>query len=148
MSIISCEKDMAFSLSQRICRPLKQLPRGDFYEYMSGYTFTDSSDFHQTLTACPSSLQGNYAYPFNAGYFVSCENGRIQVESCPRGTFYSLSKHSCSTGQQLAIHEFLDYSYTSVQLSSKLIITLISAFLIDPRSFRQLYARSHNGYLS
>jgi len=146
---------MAYSFTQRACRPLGQLNRSDRVKFFSElvitgtYSYTDSQAFQSSLTACPRSLQGKYAYPFNAGYFVICQNGLLQVESCPRGTFYSLSKQSCSTGQQLALHEFLDYSYTSVQLSSKLIImSILPLILIDPRSLRQLYARSYYGYLS
>ncbi|KAL7733723.1 hypothetical protein ACLKA6_011458 [Drosophila palustris] len=126
LSVLSCDRNMAFSLSQRACRPVGQLTRSDRVKFLSElvtsvtgtYSYTGSQAFQSSLTSCPHSLQGKYAYPFNAGYFVLCQNGLLQVESCPRGTYYSLSKRSCSTGQQLALHEFLDYSYTSVQLSN------------------------------
>ncbi|KAM8710851.1 hypothetical protein ACLKA7_017475 [Drosophila subpalustris] len=125
LSVLSCDSNMAFSLSQRACRPLGQLTRTDRVKFWSElvtltgtYSYAGSQVLQSSLTSCPHSLQGKFPYPFNAGYFVLCQNGLLQVESCPRGTFYSLSKRSCSTAQQLALHEFLDYSYTSVQLSN------------------------------
>ncbi|KAH8395222.1 hypothetical protein KR222_002788 [Zaprionus bogoriensis] len=124
LTIVSCERDFAYSFSQRACRPVSQVNRGDRVKFLwelnvqGSYSYSESQAFQSTLRSCPHSLQGSFAYPFHAGYYVLCQNGVLQVQACPQGTFYSLPKRSCVSGQQLASHEYLDYSYTTAHLSS------------------------------
>ncbi|EDV95796.1 GH15575 [Drosophila grimshawi] len=124
LSIISCGENMAYSFIKRACRLTYHLTREErvwfFYELSSisrsHYSYTDSQAFQSSLTSCPLSLHGNYAYPFVASRYVLCQNGLLQVESCPGGTFFSLSTRRCVARQQLSSHEYLDYSYINIQL--------------------------------
>ncbi|KAH8343165.1 hypothetical protein KR059_005797, partial [Drosophila kikkawai] len=125
MSIISCGPQMAFSLSQRACRPSRQVINGDrvrFWEELTTttttYTYQDAQVHQSPLRECPPSLQGNYPYPFHAGHFVKCQNGLLQVVCCPSGSLYSLSKRECVARHLLSAHDYLDHAYISVQFST------------------------------
>ncbi|XP_017137513.1 uncharacterized protein LOC108152581 isoform X4 [Drosophila miranda] len=129
MSILECGPQNAFSLSQRDCRPRRQVRSGDrvrFWEEIEVQTTTTVSylDSHgptvlSSLRSCPLNLQGNYPYPFHAGHFVKCQNGLLQVECCPSGFVFSLSKRACAARHLLSAHEYLDYSYLSVEFSTE-----------------------------
>lgn len=125
MSIQSCENQMAFSLSQRACRPSRLVSTEDrvrFREELQIQTTYSSQDIQiqqSPLKECPSVLRGNYPYPFHAGHFVNCQNGHLQIVSCPPTALYSLSQRECVVRQLLSPHDYLDYAYISVQLSSK-----------------------------
>ncbi|XP_060652582.1 uncharacterized protein LOC132788919 isoform X1 [Drosophila nasuta] len=114
--VVSCGEGRGFSLIERTCRPYALLQQGDFIRRSSGSVYVENSSFQFTLTACPRSMDGKYAYPYHGAYFVYCQHGEMQVGQCPTGTFFSLSKRVCLPRSQLSSHEFLDYSYTSVQL--------------------------------
>ncbi|XP_030239472.1 uncharacterized protein LOC108651696 isoform X5 [Drosophila navojoa] len=125
LSIQNCGESMAYSFIQRACRPSGQLTRAERVKFFSeqslqegSYSYTDSQAFQSALKSCPVNLRGNYAYPFHAGHYVLCQNGLLQVESCPAGSVYSLSTKRCSARQQLSSHDFLDYAYISGQLST------------------------------
>ncbi|XP_030561181.1 uncharacterized protein LOC115762940 isoform X1 [Drosophila novamexicana] len=131
MSILSCGQDMAYSFTQRACRPRRQVTRAERVKFFSelsfqggNYSYTDSQAFQSGLKSCPPNLRGNYAYPFHAGHFVLCQNGLLQVESCPAGSVYSLSTRRCAARQQLTSHDFLDYAYINIQLSTDLLLDL------------------------
>nr|NP_001163393.2 tequila, isoform F [Drosophila melanogaster]ACZ94664.2 tequila, isoform F [Drosophila melanogaster] len=127
MSIQSCENQMAFSLSQRACRPSRLLSTEDrvrFREELQIQTTYSSQDIQiqqSPLKECPSVLRGNYPYPFHAGHFVNCQNGHLQIVSCPPTALYSLSQRECVVRQLLSPHDYLDYAYISVQLSTNII---------------------------
>ncbi|XP_017028294.1 uncharacterized protein teq isoform X2 [Drosophila kikkawai] len=125
MSILSCGPQMAFSLSQRACRPSRQVINGDrvkFWEELTTttttYTYQDAQVHQSPLRGCPPTLQGNYPYPFHAGHFVKCQNGLLQVVCCPSGSLYSLSKRECVARHLLSAHDYLDHAYISVQFST------------------------------
>ncbi|XP_062135788.1 uncharacterized protein LOC133845355 isoform X3 [Drosophila sulfurigaster albostrigata] len=121
MSLHSCDPNLAYSFKQRACRSIEHLDTGERVKFISEMIIAGTfvyTDTQSSLLACPRSLEGKFAYPFNAAYFVHCQGGVLQLKSCPRYTYYSLAKRDCFAGQQLTQHEFLDYSYTSVQLSS------------------------------
>ncbi|XP_070070654.1 uncharacterized protein teq isoform X4 [Drosophila takahashii] len=131
MSILTCGTEMAFSLAQRACRPSRLVAREDrvrFYEELqvqttttTTYTSKDLQEHQSPLRACPPSLQGNYAYPFHAGNFVNCQNGRLQIESCPQSALYSLPQRQCVARRLLSTHDYVDYSLTAPQLTTDLI---------------------------
>ncbi|XP_043866150.1 uncharacterized protein LOC6586608 isoform X5 [Drosophila mojavensis] len=125
LSIISCGEDLAYSFIKSACRPSRQVTRSERVKFFSelsfqggSYSYTDSQAFQSALKSCPADLRGNYAYPFHAGHYVLCQNGLLQVVSCPAGSVYSLSTKRCSARQQLSPHDFLDYAYINVQLST------------------------------
>ncbi|XP_023031907.1 uncharacterized protein LOC6643128 isoform X2 [Drosophila willistoni] len=130
MSILRCEQQMAFSLSQRICRPRRLLASGDYVRFFEelqveltgaqsgSYSYRDSQAFQSSLSACPRSLQGNYPYPFHGAYFIRCQNGLLQVESCPRGFVYSLGQRKCGNPRELSEHDYLSYSHRTLQIST------------------------------
>ncbi|EDW68611.2 LOW QUALITY PROTEIN: uncharacterized protein Dvir_GJ12600 [Drosophila virilis] len=131
MSVLSCGEDMAYSFTQRACRPRRQVTRAERVKFFSelsfqggSYSYTDSQAFQSGLKSCPPNLRGNYAYPFHASHFVLCQNGLLQVESCPAGSVYSLSTRRCAARQQLTSHDFLDYAYINIQLSTDLLLDL------------------------
>ncbi|BFF99126.1 uncharacterized protein DMAD_07097 [Drosophila madeirensis] len=117
MSIVECGPQLAFSLSQKACRPRRQVTAGDrvkFWEELqvqTTYSYQDSQTLQSPLRACPRSLQGNFPYPFHAGHFVKCQNGLLQVESCPPGFVFSLSQRVCAARHLLSVHDYLDYVY-------------------------------------
>ncbi|XP_026832666.1 uncharacterized protein LOC6545031 isoform X3 [Drosophila erecta] len=123
MTIQSCESQMAFSLSQRACRPSRLVTSEDrvrFREELQIQTPDNSQDIqlHQApLKECPPVLRGNYPYPFHAGHFVKCQGGHLQIASCPPTALYSLSQRQCVGRQLLSPHDYLDYAYISVQIS-------------------------------
>ncbi|XP_060652585.1 uncharacterized protein LOC132788919 isoform X3 [Drosophila nasuta] len=129
LSVISCTPSMGYSYTRHSCQLLEHLSRSERVKFWSELVTTSYDQVSQSelsygqvsyskLSTCPQSLQGKFAYPFNAAYFVLCQNGQLRVESCPWGTYYSITKRNCLLANQLASHEYLDYSYTSVQLSS------------------------------
>ncbi|XP_033158155.1 uncharacterized protein LOC117139728 isoform X1 [Drosophila mauritiana] len=127
MSIQSCESQMAFSLSQRACRPSRLVSSEDrvrFREELHIQTTYSSQDIQiqqSPLNECPSVLRGNYPYPFHAGHYVNCRNGHLQIVSCPPTALYSLSQRECVVRQLLSTHDYLDYAYISVQFSTNII---------------------------
>ncbi|XP_052845540.1 uncharacterized protein LOC128258146 isoform X4 [Drosophila gunungcola] len=129
MSILSCGPQTAFSLSQRACRPSRQVTKEDrvkFWEELQVQTATTytSQDIHtrqSPLRDCPDTLRTNYPYPFHSGHFVKCQNGHLQIESCPPTAVYSLSQRKCVGQHLLSAHDYLDYGYISVQFSTDLI---------------------------
>ncbi|KMY98555.1 uncharacterized protein LOC6737381 isoform X3 [Drosophila simulans] len=127
MSIQSCESQMAFSLSQRACRPSRLVSSEDrvrFREELQIQTTYSSQDIQiqqSPLNECPSVLRGNYPYPFHAGHYVNCRNGHLQIVSCPPTALYSLSQRECVVRQLLSTHDYLDYAYISVQFSTNII---------------------------
>ncbi|EDW37801.1 GL15037 [Drosophila persimilis] len=121
MTILACEQQMAFSLSQKACRPRSQLNSEDRVKFLeelqvqTTYSYQDSQTLQSPLRSCPRNLQGNYPYPFHAGHFVKCQNGLLQVEGCPSGFVFSLSQRECAARHLLSTHDFLDYVYLSGQ---------------------------------
>ncbi|XP_033243521.1 uncharacterized protein LOC108152581 isoform X3 [Drosophila miranda] len=121
MTILACEQQMAFSLSQKACRPRSQLNSEDRVKFLeelqaqTTYSYQDSQTLQSPLRSCPRNLQGNYPYPFHAGHFVKCQNGLLQVEGCPSGFVFSLSQRVCAARHLLSAHDFLDYVYLSGQ---------------------------------
>ncbi|SPP85382.1 blast:Scavenger receptor cysteine-rich domain-containing group B protein [Drosophila guanche] len=122
MSIVECGPQLAFSLSQKACRPRRQVTAGDrvkFWEELqvqTTYSYQDSQTLQSPLRSCPRSLQGNFPYPFHAGHFVKCQNGLLQVESCPPGFVFSLSQRVCAARHLLSVHDYLDYVYSADRL--------------------------------
>ncbi|XP_016973149.1 uncharacterized protein LOC108040261 isoform X2 [Drosophila rhopaloa] len=129
MSIIGCGPQMAFSLSQRACRPNRQVTKEDRVKYWeeleivttTTYTRQDVQIHQSPLRGCPDNLQMNYPYPFHAGHFVKCQNGLLQIVSCPPSAVYSLSQRKCMGPHLLSTHDYLDYGYISEQFSTDLI---------------------------
>ncbi|XP_017121904.1 uncharacterized protein LOC108142506 isoform X3 [Drosophila elegans] len=129
MSILSCGPQTAFSLSQRACRPSRQVTKDDrvkFWEELqvqttTTYTSQDVKTRQSPLRDCPDTLRTNYPYPFHSGHFVKCQNGHLQIESCPPTAVYSLSQRKCVGHHLLSAHDYLDYGYISVQFSTDLI---------------------------
>ncbi|XP_039230208.1 uncharacterized protein LOC6532617 isoform X3 [Drosophila yakuba] len=123
MTIQSCESQMAFSFSQRACRPSRLVSSEDRVRFWAELQIqTTDIQIHQSpLKECPSALRGNYPYPFHAGHFVYCQNGHLQIVSCPPTALYSLSQRQCVGRHLLSPHDYLDYAYISVQFSTVLI---------------------------
>ncbi|KAH8288065.1 hypothetical protein KR018_011505, partial [Drosophila ironensis] len=138
MSIISCGPQKGFSLSQKICLPRRQIGQGDrvkFWEEVqvqTTYTYQDSQQL-SSLKSCPAQLQGNYPYPFHAGHYIKCQAGILEVVCCPAGSLFSLSQRQCVARQLLSAHDFLDYSYISVQFSTEFMVDL-STVTCPPQS--------------
>ncbi|XP_037722832.1 uncharacterized protein LOC119555492 isoform X3 [Drosophila subpulchrella] len=116
MSIESCGEQMAFSLYQRACRPSRLVTKEDRVKFWEEITYT-TMDIQ--AYQCPPSLQGNYPYPFHAGLFVKCQNGRLEIERCPQTDFYSLPQRQCVARQFLSTNEYV--YYTLDQLPTDLI---------------------------
>ncbi|XP_065721044.2 uncharacterized protein teq isoform X5 [Drosophila suzukii] len=123
MSIESCGEQMAFSLYQRACRPSRLVSKEDRVKFWEEITHTtqDIQTYQFPLRGCPPSLQGNYPYPFHAGLFVKCQNGRLQIERCPQTDFYSLPHRQCVARQFLSIHDYVYYTLNIDELSTDLI---------------------------
>jgi len=128
MSIESCGEQMAFSLYQRACRPSRLVSKEDRVKFWEEITHTtqDFQVYQSPLRGCPPSLQGNYPYPFHAGLFVKCQNGRLQIERCPQTDFYSLPQRQCVARQFLSTHDYVYYTLNIDQLSSKLFLTTLN----------------------
>ncbi|XP_037722831.1 uncharacterized protein LOC119555492 isoform X2 [Drosophila subpulchrella] len=133
MSILSCGPQMAFSVSQRSCLPRGQVHSTDrvkFWEEIQVETTYTSQNNPSgqlqgqlsSLRACPSNVQKNYPYPFHAGHYVKCQNGVLEIVSCPTEMVYSLSQRQCVTRYFLSAHDYLDYSYISSELSSEFML--------------------------
>nr|XP_016933980.2 uncharacterized protein LOC108012952 isoform X3 [Drosophila suzukii] len=120
MSIESCGEQMAFSLYQRACRPSRLVSKEDRVKFWEEITHTtqDFQVYQSPLRGCPPSLQGNYPYPFHAGLFVKCQNGRLQIERCPQTDFYSLPQRQCVARQFLSTHDYVYYTLNIDQLST------------------------------
>ncbi|XP_070135693.1 uncharacterized protein teq isoform X5 [Drosophila bipectinata] len=126
LSVLPCDSQMAFSLSQKGCRPARQVALGDRVKFWAElqttttttYTYKDTQDHQSAIRGCPANLQGNYPYPFHAGHYVNCQNGLLQVVCCPVSELYSLSKRQCVARHLLSAHDYLDHAYISVQFST------------------------------
>ncbi|KAH8335287.1 hypothetical protein KR074_005359, partial [Drosophila pseudoananassae] len=126
LSVLPCDSQMAFSLSQKGCRPSRQVAVGDRVKFWAElqttttttYTYKDTQDHQSAIRGCPANLQGNYPYPFHAGHYVNCQNGLLQVICCPVSELYSLSKRQCVARHLLSAHDYLDHAYISVQFST------------------------------
>ncbi|KPU78927.1 uncharacterized protein Dana_GF10854, isoform D [Drosophila ananassae] len=126
LSVLPCDSQMAFSLSQKGCRPARQVAAGDRVKFWAElqttttttYTYKDTQDHQSAIRGCPANLQGNYPYPFHAGHYLNCQNGLLQVVCCPASELYSLSKRQCVARHLLSAHDYLDHAYISVQFST------------------------------
>ncbi|XP_043950596.2 uncharacterized protein LOC108029525 isoform X6 [Drosophila biarmipes] len=129
MSIESCGEQMAFSLEHRACRPNRLVAKDDRVRFWGELQFQktttlttqDVQTSQSPLRECPPSLQGNYPYPFHAGLYVKCQNGRLQIERCPQSFFYSLPQRQCVARRLLSTRDYVFFTLNIDQLSTELV---------------------------
>ncbi|XP_049313214.1 uncharacterized protein LOC105232808 isoform X1 [Bactrocera dorsalis] len=62
---------------------------------------TAQSAFTEDKVACPSNVNGLFLQPFNAYQYIECRNGETNLQSCPPGSVFSISKRLCLSEEQV-----------------------------------------------
>ncbi|XP_039962936.1 uncharacterized protein LOC120776390 isoform X3 [Bactrocera tryoni] len=62
---------------------------------------TAKSTFTEDKVACPSNANGLFLQPFNAYQYIECRNGETNLQSCPPGSVFSISKRLCLSEEQV-----------------------------------------------
>nr|XP_036221758.1 uncharacterized protein LOC106616975 isoform X4 [Bactrocera oleae] len=64
---------------------------------------TAKSTFTEDKVSCPSNAKGLFLQPFNPYQYIECRNGDTNLQSCPPGSVFSISRRLCLSEEQVNI---------------------------------------------
>ncbi|XP_036221756.2 uncharacterized protein teq isoform X3 [Bactrocera oleae] len=99
VDIKDCGPGTAWSVEMEVC---------DFEKTVncSGRTklhTTAKSTFTEDKVSCPSNAKGLFLQPFNPYQYIECRNGDTNLQSCPPGSVFSISRRLCLSEEQVNI---------------------------------------------